>query len=150
MHILSRILVGLLLILGAFLHDGAFADQEIVGTGNVVVKTEASGSILSEKLKEREKTINDINAFLIESYKLKIDKILSDLNASLERATKNDPDAQIQLLKKIQSDIGVKVEIIESKQVSQNRKKILSSIFAYIHESLDKTIEKLATEKAEK
>jgi uncharacterized coiled-coil protein SlyX len=43
-----------------------------------------------EKKKEQEKTINDINTFLIESYKLKIDKILTNLNLSIERITNND------------------------------------------------------------
>ena len=97
--------------------------------------------------KDKEKTINDINTFLIESYKLKIDKILSNLNISLERITNNDPIAQAKLLEKIRTDIDSKIQIINSRNISENRKKILSSVFSYIQENLDTKISKLVQEK---
>lgn len=122
-------------------------------TGNV--EADASGSVdsstgtseESEAAKDKEKTINDINTFLIESYKLKIDKILSNLNISLERVTDNDPIAQAKLLEKIRNDIDTKIQVINTRTISENRKKILSSIFSYIQENLDAKISKLVQDK---
>jgi DNA-directed RNA polymerase subunit H (RpoH/RPB5) len=109
-------------------------------------KTETDSSLWEEK-KDKEKTINDINNFLIESYKIKIDKILTNLNISIERITNNDPVAQAKLLEKIRGDISVKIEIINSRTISENRKKILSSVFSYIQENLDAKISKLVGQK---
>ncbi|MDD2916864.1 MAG: hypothetical protein PHH70_03400 [Candidatus Gracilibacteria bacterium] len=97
--------------------------------------------------KEKEQTIDDINTFLIESYKIKIDKILANLNMSLERVTNNDPVAQAKLLEKIRGDIDIKIQVINSRSISENRKKILSSIFSYIQENLDTKISKLVQQK---
>ena len=91
--------------------------------------------------------INDINTFLIESYKIKIDHILANLNISLERVTNNDPVAQAKLLEKIRNDISLKIQVINSRSISENRKKILSSVFSYIQENLDAKISKLVQKK---
>lgn len=101
----------------------------------------------NEEKKDREKTINDINTFLIESYKIKIDKILANLNMSLERVTNNDPVAQAKLLEKIRGDISSKIQVINSRNISENRKKILWSVFSYIQENLDAKISKLVQQK---
>lgn len=102
---------------------------------------------IENKKKDREKTINDINTFLIETYKLKIDRILANLNTSIERVTNNDPVAQAKLLEKIRGDIDAKIQIINSRDISENRKKILSSVFAYIQENLEASISRLAGRK---
>lgn len=128
--------------------------ESVTSTGNS--RAEWTGSVesttgtLSESdamKKDKEKTMNDINTFLIESYKLKIDRILSNLNMSLERVTDNDPVAQAKLLEKIRNDIDSKIQIINSRSISENRKKILSSIFSYIQENLDAKISKLVQDK---
>lgn len=97
--------------------------------------------------KGKEKTINDINTFLIESYKIKIDKILANLNLSIERITNNDLLAQVQLLGKIRNDISIKIQTMNSRDVSENRRKILSSIFSYIQANLDAKISQLVGQK---
>jgi len=120
----------------------------ITESGSSVTPENTQSGQLTEKQKEREKTINDINTFLIESYKIKIDKILIDLNTSIVRATKNDPVAQVQLLQKIQTDIRSKVLILESRRISENRKKILSAVFSYIQSNIDDSIKKISKENA--
>lgn len=100
-----------------------------------------------EEKKDREKTINDINTFLIESYKLKIDKILTNLNLSIERVTNNDVVAQAKLLEKIRGDVSAKLQIINSRNISENRKKILFTVFSYIQENLDAKISRLVGQK---
>lgn len=102
---------------------------------------------MEEKKKEREKTINDINTFLIESYKLKIDRILANLNLSIERVTNNNPVAQAKLLEKIRGDVNTKIQIINSRNISENRRKILFSVFSYIQENLDNKISHLIGQK---
>lgn len=126
----------------------------VTSTGNSRTEStesaESATGALSESdavKKDKEKTINDINTFLIESYKLKIDRILSNLNMSLERVTDNDPVAQAKLLEKIRNDIDAKIQVINSRSISENRKKILSSIFSYIQENLDAKISKLVQDK---
>ncbi|MDD5377219.1 MAG: hypothetical protein PHH16_03815 [Candidatus Gracilibacteria bacterium] len=116
------------------------ADKTEVETPPVKQETE-------EEKKDREKTINDINTFLIESYKLKVDRILANLNLSIERVTNNDPEAQAKLLEKIRNDINVKIQVINSRSISENRKKILFSVFSYIQENLDDKISHLVGQK---
>lgn len=138
--------------------------SEIASSGSVTIATEtstgtmdASGSVNEDTVvkhemeeqekKDKEKTINDINTFLIESYKLKIDKVLANLNISLERVTNNNPIAQAKLLEKIRGDISTKIQVINSRNISGNRKKILSSVFSYIQENLDAKISRLVKRK---
>jgi hypothetical protein len=78
---------------------------------------------------------------------MKIDKILENLNINLERVTNNDPIAQGKLLEKIRNDVSQKIQVMNSRTISENRKKILSSVFSYIQENLDAKISKLAQEK---
>ena len=122
------------------------------GTGTEDMNETENKNILSEeeakdKESEREKTINDINTFLIESYKIKIDRILANLNLSIERVTNNDPEAQMKLLEKIRGDVSMKIQTINSRNISKNRKKILSSVFSYIQENLDANISRLVQKK---
>lgn len=124
-------------------------DAAEVATGTVVGSGETStGTTTSDQ--EKEKTMNDINAFLIESYKLKIDKIFSDLAASLDRATKGDVDGQIKIYEKIRSDIHGKVDLIDQKNISPNRRKVLEAVFGYIETVVNESIDKLAKSKIEK
>lgn len=122
-----------------------------LGTGNTASGTKpentSSEREMEDKKKDREKTINDINTFLIETYKLKIDRILANLHTSIERVTNNDPVAQAKLLEKIRGDISAKIQIINSRDISENRKKILSSVFSYIQENLDADISRLVGQK---
>lgn len=141
-------------ITSEIISSGVVSSESSISGSNTGVVT-ASGSEedsagkqeTDEEKKDREKTINDINTFLIESYKLKIDRILTNLNLSIERVTNNDPVAQAKLLEKIRGDISTKVQVINSRNISSNRKKILSSIFSYIQENLDAKISHLVEQK---
>ncbi len=129
---------------GSIASTGTSAEIDASGSVDIGTGTSAESEALR---KDKEKTINDINTFLIESYKLKIDKILSNLNISLERVTDNDPIAQAKLLEKIRNDIDTKIQVINTRTISENRKKILSSVFSYIQENLDAKISKLVQDK---
>lgn len=158
-RLLSLITLSLLSL--AFATGDLFANvksnTEIVSEESIIVALHTNESVTAsgeeveqetlEEKKEKEKTMNDINTFLIESYKLKIDKILSNLNLSLERITNNDPIAQARLLEKIRGDIDSKIHAMNSRNISENRKKILSSVFSYIQENLDAKISRLVQQK---
>lgn len=139
----------IVILLSLFSVQGVFANGNAAGRGMVSeTETETGQTISQEEMivqeKEREKTINNINTFLIESYKIKIDKIFSNLSISLERATQNDPALQIQFLKKMQGDIGTKMSALDSHDISVNRKKILGAVFSYIQKNINDSINNLA------
>lgn len=147
---MNRIILSFaVVLLSLFSVQGVFANGNAVGRGMVSeTETETGQAISHEETiiqeKEREKTINNINTFLIESYKIKIDKIFSNLSISLEKATQNDPALQIQFLKKMRGDIGTKMNALDSHDISVNRKKILGAVFSYIQKNIDDSISNLA------
>lgn len=136
------ILTSVVFLLSFFAVNGVFAaeTETQIETGQSVSGWEE----LIMQQKERAKTIENINTFLIESYKIKIDKIFSNLSISLEKATNADPVVQIKLLKKMRGDIDAKMGILDSHNISVNRKKILSAVFSYIQKNIDDSINNLA------
>lgn len=95
--------------------------------------------------RERQKAINDMNAFLIESYKIKLDKLLSDVYKAVRTASKEDPALQVLLLKRVLTEINAKMDSIAGRDVSPNRKKILLSVFAYLQKDVEAKIESFQT-----
>lgn len=146
-YILRRLCVAIACLAGIFAVQitQAAADEAKINPSEMFVAAQGTG-----ETSERAKTINDINNFLISSYKLKVDRVLSDLNASISKATNNDLDAQIQLLKKIQGDIAVKEALLKTHPISQNRKKILEAIFTHIQMNLSETIRNISRTAGEK
>ncbi len=142
---MNRIFLALFVSLFSFLTvQGVFAGEtEIITDTETTTGQIVSDREVQEQQKEKAKTIDNINTFLIESYKIKIDKIFSNLTISLEKVTRNDPVVQIKLLKKMRSDIGAKMTILDSHDISVNRKKILSAVFNYIQKNIDDSISNL-------
>lgn len=122
-------------------------ESKVIVKDKILEKKSISKQDTEAEKKDKEKTMNDINTFLIESYKIKIDKILINLNLSIERVTNNDPVAQAQLLEKIQSAISLKIQTMNTREISENRKKVLSSVFSYIQTNLDAKISQLVGQK---
>lgn len=94
----------------------------------------------TEKEREKQKAIDDVNAFLIESYKIKLDKLLDDVYRSVRVAAKDDPALQTLLLKRVLSEIEVKMQSISDRNISSNRKKILLSVFSYLKNDVESKI----------
>jgi hypothetical protein len=129
----------------------AFADQsEVDASGGAVFATPAQASV-SEPLRspeterEKQKAIDDMNAFLIESYKIKLDKLLSDVYRAVRNASKDDPAIQVLLLKRVLAEINAKMDSIAGRDVSPNRKKILLSVFAYLQKDVEEKIASFET-----
>ena len=90
--------------------------------------------------KEKQKAIDDVNAFLIESYKIKLDKLLDDVYRSVRTAAKDDPALQSMLLKRVLAEINAKMDSIAGRNITPNRKKILLSVFSYLKKDIEAKI----------
>jgi len=118
---------------GVFAAEGNDTTKPVMKTSVLPDTTSASGSEESTgAIAERQKTYDNMNTLLIQSYKTKLDKILSDVYDSVENVAKEDPALQAAILEKIAEEIDKKMEGMEKQGVSPNRKKILVSIFTYL------------------
>lgn len=142
-------------LLQAFAVGEAFADtgkDSKAGTGkNEEIRTSAESDAGSEapedesdeKVREKQKAIDDVNAFLIESYKIKLDKLLDDVYRSVRVASKDDPALQTLLLKRVLSEINAKMDSISDRGITPNRKKILLAVFSYLKSDIESKIRAL-------
>ena len=99
-----------------------------------------------EKIRERQKAMDDINAFLIESYKFKLDKLLDEVYRSVRVASKDDPKLQTVLLRRILREIEGKIAVANEKPITPNRKKILVSVFTYLKSEIESKIRAFESE----
>ncbi len=150
-----RLLIAALVFLAAPV-SGVFADAEEVvgapvsesgsGTPSAQVEPENVRTEDPGAERERQKAMDDVNAFLIESYKIKLDKTLAEVYESVRSASKDDPALQVALLRRILTEIEAKVSVLTSaKQISPNRKKILLSVFTYLRFNIESKIRTLKT-----
>lgn len=131
---------------------GVFADEaapERSSTGQTVAAPASqsgtvAGSGSAEDAKrsetERQKAMDDVNAFLIESYKIKLDRSLAGVYESVRVAAKDDPAVQAVLLRRILAEIESKVSILTTRPVSPNRKKILLAVFYYMRSEIESKV----------
>lgn len=112
-----------------------------VSTG--AVETESGDVDPTEKEREKQKAMDDVNAFLIESYKIKLDKLLDDVYRSVRVAAKDDPALQTLLLKRVLAEIEAKMDSIAARPISPNRKKILLAVFSYLKSDVQSKIRSL-------
>ncbi|MFB0964820.1 MAG: hypothetical protein QMC36_03900 [Patescibacteria group bacterium] len=116
-------------------------NEVIVLSGSL--DSETGSSDPAEKEREKQKAIDDVNAFLIESYKIKLDKLLDDVYRSVRVAAKDDPALQTLLLKRVLVEIEAKMDSIAARTISPNRKKILLAVFSYLKSDVESKIRSL-------
>jgi hypothetical protein len=85
-------------------------------------------------------TTDEINAFLIQAYRARIDQILADLRKNIAAYPL---EIQIRVLKQVRISINEKIEELYSKDISDIRRKILSNILEYIIDEVQKDIRAL-------
>ncbi len=134
---------------------GVFADDEkpVKPAAKPVVRTVVAAKIPSadaadltediDRDREKQKAMDDVNAFLIESYKIKLDKTLAEVYQSVRIATKDNPELQSLLLRRILSEIETKTTALSERTVSPNRKKILIAVFTYMKADVESKIRSL-------
>ncbi len=159
MKLLRNILASAI-VLSALSCGEVFADVQVpaseaaketqTGSGGEIIATaqeEAStGEVAPQDVeKEKQKAMDDVNAFLIESYKIKLDKLLDEVYRSVRVAAKDDPALQTLLLKRVLGEIENKMDSIAVRKISPNRKKILLAVFAYLRTDVQAKIKSLET-----
>lgn len=94
------------------------------------------GTDVDEERREKQKVVDDVNAFLIESYKVKLDKILAGVYRSVRNASNEDPELEAALLNRVLLEIRTKTQAIADRNISVNRKKILLAVFSYLESDI--------------
>lgn len=155
---LHRNILATAAVLSVFSFGEVFADSQVpapetvkmsrAGSGGEIIATASEETSTGEALpqgaeKEKQKAMDDVNAFLIESYKIKLDKLLDEVYRSVRMAAKDDPALQTLLLKRVLGEIENKMDSIAVRKISPNRKKILLAVFAYLRSDVQAKIKSL-------
>ena len=92
---------------------------------------------------EEEKIKQDINTYIIESYKAQGTKIIKDLSSKLTK-TIPDADERIDAYKKIQNSLEKKKKRLETDKMTATKRLILREFLDHMIDLLGKKIEELA------
>ena len=91
---------------------------------------------------EEEKIKQDINTYIIESYKAQGTKIIKDLSAKLTK-TIPDADERIDAYKKIQNSLELRKKRLETDKMTTTKRLILREFLDHMIDLLGKKIEEL-------
>lgn len=100
-----------------------------------LVKTE-------EEEEEEQKLKQDINTYIIESYKAQWSKIIKDLSVKLTKSIPAKDDRK-QAYKKIRSSLEIRLEKTGKLKMSETKKLILKEFLSHMIDLLDKKIDEL-------
>ena len=107
-------------------------------TGSLTTQSgsaDASGGTDDSGVSEHDRTIHEINAFLINSYKHKFDAIFATIRG---RFSEFSPERQVELYHQISLSVAQKLAFISSSDtISKNRREVLSSVLTYIQYRVD-------------
>lgn len=103
-------------------------------------KEEVSEEIDSEE--EEEKIKQDINSYIIESYKVQWTKIIKDLSTKLTK-TLPDGDERQEAYRKIQDSLELRKNRMEKIKMSETKRLILEEFLNHMIDLLGKKIEEL-------
>ncbi len=109
-------------------------------------KIQANSDQEQAKKEERGKIVKNLNNLLIESYKVKFSKILSNLSYNIKDKSADD---KIKILSTVLITTKNKIEEIDSidSGLSQNKKEVLEGILNHIRDTLEQQIEDVAKKK---
>lgn len=95
-----------------------------------------------EEEEEEQKLKQDINTYIIESYKAQWSKIIKDLSVKLTKSLPDKKDRQ-EAYKKIRSSLETRLEKTGKLKMSETKKLILKEFLNHMIDLLDKKIEEL-------
>ena len=142
---LSRIIFGILISLtvsvSVFANStGKDSNTARLQSGSILI-TEDEESVTEEKKEQIKETIS---SFIIDSYKAQGDKILKDIDQTLQKTTPNKDD-RIEAYKKIRISLEARRERNNlSKKVSETSKFIVGEFLLHMIDSIDKRISDLS------
>jgi hypothetical protein len=93
-------------------------------------------------LKEEKKIKQDINTYIIDSYKVQGTKIVKDLSTKLNK-TISDPKDRQEAYRKIRSSLELRLEKTERLKMSETKKLILQEFLTHMIDLLGMKIEEL-------
>lgn len=98
------------------------------------------------KKEEKDTIVKNLNTILIETYKAKFAKILSDLNENIKEKKK---DEKLKIFSTVILSISDKIKLINSDKVdvSENRKEILIAVLKYIKQDVELKMQSISKEK---
>jgi hypothetical protein len=96
----------------------------------------------TKNTEEEKKLKQDINSYIIESYKVQGNKIINDLSLNLSRKIPN-PDERSLAYEKIQVSLESRIKRTESLNMSESKKEVLTGFLEHLIYLLDKKIEEL-------
>lgn len=127
-------------------------DDASTNTGNTEKKTNISSWKVLEKddnsdeealdSEEEEKIKQDINTYIVESYKAQWTKIIKDLSMKLSK-TLPDLDERKEAYKKIRSSLELRKNKTEKAKISDTKKMILIEFLDHMINLLDTKIEEI-------
>lgn len=98
------------------------------------------------KNEDKTRLYKNLNNLLIESYKIKYNKILLDLKENIKNKSKED---KLKILSTVIYSTQNKIDLIESGKIvlTDNRREILISILTHIKDQIEAQIQEVAKEK---
>jgi hypothetical protein len=104
--------------------------------------TEEASLQAEADLKEEKKIKQDINTYIIDSYKVQGTKIVKDLSTKLNK-TISDPKDRQEAYRKIRSSLELRLEKTERLKMSETKKLILQEFLTHMIDLLGMKIEEL-------
>ena len=120
-------------------HSGAKKDITLSTSQKESTGVSYEGKVKQE---EEEKIKQDINSYIIESYKAQWTKIIKDLNNKLSKTLPADADRK-DAYEKIRSSLALRKKRIENTPMSDTKKLILDEFLEHMIDLLDKKIAEL-------
>ncbi len=96
----------------------------------------------AEEVQEEQKLKQDINTYIIESYKAQWSRIIKDLSIKLAKSIPDKNDRQ-EAYKKIRMSLETRLEKTGRLKMSETKKLILKEFLSHMIDLLDKKIEEL-------
>ncbi len=113
-------------------------DKEIINNVSDTTKNEQKKT---ENDTDKIKLEQNLNKFIIEAYKAKLNQILDELNSNIKDEKK---ETQIKILSNVLISVNDKIGfILPKKNIWKNRKEVLLSILKHIKWSLEQNIKNL-------
>lgn len=86
---------------------------------------------------DKEKVQQEINTYILEAYKLQGNKILKDIDVSLQKIN-TDSETRIKAYARIQRTLEMRKKRIQNMDLSENNKTILTAYLQYMINALEK------------
>lgn len=152
-HIIVAVIISLTFSVGVFANSGEVTPTNKSQTWNIL-KTESWDEEWIDDIKKipeesateakKEKIKQEISSYIIDSYKAQWDKILKDIDQTLQK-TNPDKRDRIEAYKKIRISLEARrIKNNQWKKISETSKMIINEFLWHIIESIDKKVQELS------